>query len=621
MQVFGRLKWRDGRTVAALFAVTIVLPALTLALLAFRTLDSDRRLAEQAWRDRLQGAARLSYARFEERIQDVQFRTDALSRGQPQSGSAADGIALAVLSPSIQPQPATAFAWVPDGRAGSAAPLPAELEKAEVQEQRAGDPKTIEAAYSSLFERTPPLWHGWLYLRLARTYARLGDPDRRAKALRQAARLPDSPGSPPTSLAAGFELSANSPGEAVRLYAELTRGRWLLEKSLYAFYEEDLRRRVGPGLPPESIAAERRRQSLSRFLEKAADGATGWLQENGASALVLASTGPRKAAAVVPESAIRAWMPAISSAGPRDLKINLGTHPPDNGRLAAALSLSPLGLPFTVWSEPADPRAPERENANRQRLLLSILIMVGGILLFGTLVTIRMVRRELRVAQMQSEFAATVSHEFRSPLTGIRQLAEMLLAGRGAADEAKRRQYYELICRESERLTRLVENVLDFSRIENGRKEYRFEPIQPGEWLAGLVAVASQRRPVDVSMDEDLPPVAGDREALSSAVLNLLDNAIKYSPDSSAVRLRARRAGEWVNIEVEDEGAGIEPDEQQRIFDRFYRGSNTHGGPARGVGLGLALVKSIADAHGARLGLRSRPGQGSTFTLSLRAVE
>lgn len=433
--------------------------------------------------------------------------------------------------------------------------------------------------------------------------------------------MPDSPGSPPTSLAAGFELSASSPGEAVRLYAELTRGRWLLEKSLYAFYEEGLRQRAGPGLPPESIAAERRRQSLSRILEKAAGGASGWLQESDASALVITSSGSRSAAAIVPESAIRAWMPAISSAAPRDLRINLATQSPDRRRLVEAVSLSPLGLPFTLWSEPADPSAPERENANRQRLLLSILIMVGGILLFGTLVTVRMVRRELRVARMQSEFAATVSHEFRSPLTGIRQLAEMLLAGRGADDDAKRRQYYELICRESERLTRLVENVLDFARIENGRKQYRFEPIQTVEWLAGLAAIARQRRPVDIDVDQDLPPVSGDREALSSAVLNLLDNAIKYSPDSSVVRLRASRTGEWVAIEVEDQGAGIAQDEQQRIFDRFYRGSNTHGGPARGVGLGLALVKSIADAHGARLGLRSRPGQGSTFTLSLRAVE
>lgn len=153
--MFGRLNWRDGRTVAALFAVTIVLPALALAVLAYRALDSDRRLAEQAWRDRLQDATRLAYIHFEERIQDVRLRAGALSRGQPPSGSAADGIAWAVLAPAIQLNPATAFAWVPDGHAASAAPLPSELEKAEVQEQRAGDPKTIKASYSNLLQRPP----------------------------------------------------------------------------------------------------------------------------------------------------------------------------------------------------------------------------------------------------------------------------------------------------------------------------------------------------------------------------------------------------------------------------------------------------------------------------------
>ena len=222
---------------------------------------------------------------------------------------------------------------------------------------------------------------------------------------------------------------------------------------------------------------------------------------------------------------------------------------------------------------------------------------------------------------MQSEFVATVSHEFRSPLTGIRQLAEMLLVGRGANDPVRRHHYYELICRESERLSRLVENTLDFARIEDGRKQYRFEPIRTAEWLAGLAAIASQRRPLTTDLPEDLPLVTGDREALSSAVLNLLDNAIKYSPDASVVRMSANRAGDWVSIEVQDEGAGIPLEEQQHIFDRFYRGANANGGPARGVGLGLALVKKIADAHGARLELRSKPGQGSTFTFSLRAVE
>jgi signal transduction histidine kinase len=245
---------------------------------------------------------------------------------------------------------------------------------------------------------------------------------------------------------------------------------------------------------------------------------------------------------------------------------------------------------------------------------------VAGVLAFGSFATVRLVRRELRIAQLQSDFTATVSHEFRSPLTGIRQLGEMLLAGRAANDEPRRQQYYELICRESDRLTRLVENVLGFVRMEDGRKQYRFERIETREWLRELAGIAAQRRTVDADLPPELPAVEGDKDALSSAVLNLLDNAIKYSPDGAPVGLQASGEGGWVTIGVRDRGRGIAPEEQRRIFDRFYRGPEAGGGPAPGVGLGLALVKRIADAHGARIRVESTPGNGSTFYLSLKAA-
>ncbi|MBK5290233.1 MAG: HAMP domain-containing histidine kinase [Acidobacteriia bacterium] len=321
---------------------------------------------------------------------------------------------------------------------------------------------------------------------------------------------------------------------------------------------------------------------------------------------------------------MRAWLAEAAKEMPRDLFVRTGAAPPRDARLASALSLAALGLPGSVWSEPRDAAAPGRANESRGRLLLAILVLVAGVLVFGSFATVRLVRRELRIAQLQSDFAATVSHEFRSPLTGIRQLGEMLLAGRAAGhssnDEARRRRYYELICRESDRLTRLVENVLDFSRIEDGRKQYQFRRIDTAEWLRGLAGVAEQRRSVEAVLPAELPAVEGDREALSSAVLNLLDNAIKYSPDGAAVRLRASGEDGWVTIEVHDQGCGIAPEEQRRIFDRFYRGSNTSGGAAKGVGLGLALVKRIADAHGARIRVESAPGQGSTFYFSLKAA-
>ena len=313
------LKWRDGRTLAVLFAVTIVLPALTLAVLAFRALESDRRLADQAWHDKLQDAARLTDLRVEERIQDLRLRAIALSQGQPQSAPASAGILWVVLSPSLEVNPSAPIAWIPDGHAAAVAPLPGELEKAEAVELRTSDPLAAETTYSALLPRTPALWHGWLYLRLSRSYAKLDRNDQRLAALMQAARLPDSPGSPPTSLAASLELVANSPQAAASLYADLSRGRWLPEKSLYAFYEDKLRRIAGPALPQSALAAERRRHSLSQILEQAVGGATGWLTAGDAAALVIASSGTRKAAVLITGEAIRSWLPPIAAASPRDV--------------------------------------------------------------------------------------------------------------------------------------------------------------------------------------------------------------------------------------------------------------------------------------------------------------
>ncbi len=615
----GHSKWRDGRPVAVLFAATIVLPSVALALLAYRALDSDRQLAEQVWRERMQDAARGAYGFLERRVLDARSRADALARGEEPGVTRLDGIVSVVLSPEIVLSPPSAFAWLPDGRA-PAATLPRELEQGETRELRLTNVGQAVTIYADLLQRAPAQWRGWIHLRLARAYSRAGEPAKSTAALKQAARLPDAPGVVPTRFAARFELASASPEESAQLYRDLNTGAWLLEKSPYAFYEMRLREWAGGRIPTEALAAERQRQAMSRLLERILNGESGWLAEGPVSALIATSSHLRAAATITLESQLQTWLAEVAKEMPRDLLVRTGAAPPRDARLAPALSLAALGLPGSVWSEPRDPGAPGRANESRRRLLLAILFLVAGVLIFGSLATVRLVRRELKVAQLQSDFAATVSHEFRSPLTGIRQLGEMLLAGRAANDEARRRQYYELICRESDRLTRLVENVLDFSRIEDGHKQYQFGRIDTAEWLRGLAGIADQRRSVEAVLPAELPAIEGDREALSSAVLNLLDNAIKYSPAGAAVRLRASGEDGWVTIEVHDQGRGIAPEEQRRIFDRFYRGSNTSGGTAKGVGLGLALVKRIADAHGARVRVESAPGQGSTFYLSLKAA-
>ncbi len=616
----GRSQWRDGRPVTLLFAATIVLPSLVLAVLAYRALDSDRQLAEQIWRERMQDSTRRAYAHLERRVLETRARAEALARGERLAAKASVGMVEAILSPQLDLRPASAFAWLPDGRASAAAAPPPELEGAENQELRQANAKEAVSVYGNLLQRAPAPWRGWIHLRLARALARAGEGAESRAALQRAANLPDSPGVVPTRFAARFELASASPEEAALLYRDLNAGAWLLEKSPYAYYEMRLRERAAGRIPPETLAGEQRRQGMSRLLERVLRGESGWLTEGSVSALVTTSSGTRAVAILTPNTQWELWLAETAKEAPHDVFIRAGAAPPGNSRLAPALSLASLGLPWSVWSEPRDPAAPGRENESRRRLLLAILLLVAGVLVFGSLATVRLVRRELKVAQLQSDFAATVSHEFRSPLTGIHQLAEMLLAGRAANDEPRRRQYYELICRESDRLKRLVENVLDFARIEDGRKQYRSERIETGEWLRGLAGIVAQRRSVEASLPRELPAVEGDKDALSLAVLNLFDNAIQYSPDGAAVRLQASSEDGWVTIGVRDQGCGIPPEEQRRIFDRFYRGRQAGGGPAQGVGLGLALVKRIADAHGARLRVESTPGNGSTFYLSLKAA-
>ncbi len=249
---------------------------------------------------------------------------------------------------------------------------------------------------------------------------------------------------------------------------------------------------------------------------------------------------------------------------------------------------------------------------------------VTVLLAFGSYLTVRIVRRELEIARLRADFVSTVSHEFRSPLTGIRQLGSMLLDGR-VPDAEKQRGYFRMIVQESDRLSRLVENILDFSRMEEGRKEYRFAPLDPTPWLRTVVAdfvteIAANGAAVEADIPDGLPLISADQEALGSAVRNLLDNAVKYSPGSKTVWLDAGAEGDAVKISVRDKGVGISEHDQKHVFDRFYRVEAEISKRVKGVGLGLNLVKHVVTAHGGTVECRSRAGEGSAFIIRLPAA-
>jgi signal transduction histidine kinase len=231
------------------------------------------------------------------------------------------------------------------------------------------------------------------------------------------------------------------------------------------------------------------------------------------------------------------------------------------------------------------------------------------------------VRREMHLSRLKSDFVANVSHELKTPLALVRLFAETLEMGRVQSPE-KAHEYYHVINKESQRLTQLINNILDFSRIEAGRKEYRFAPTHVARVVENVLEtyrfqIEQQGVRLEEDLQADLPKVMADEEALTQAVLNLVNNAIKYSREDKYLKVSARRDGDTLRLSVVDHGIGVAKSEQKKIFDKFYRAEDSLVHDTKGSGLGLSLVQHIMDAHGGRVEVDSAPGRGSTFTLVL----
>lgn len=255
------------------------------------------------------------------------------------------------------------------------------------------------------------------------------------------------------------------------------------------------------------------------------------------------------------------------------------------------------------------------------RVFMAALGVLVAVIVAGIVATWRLVRRETEMARLKSDFVANVSHDLKTPLSVIRMFGETLEMGR-VPDEAARQEYYRVITRESERLTRLIDNVLDFSRIEGGRRTYErvptaVEPLVRETLEAFAYPLVQQGFKLDVRIAPDLPEVPMDAEAVGQALANLVDNAIKYSGERKAITIDAQVAGARLALAVIDEGIGIPPAAHRRIFEKFYRVGRSDTQGRRGSGVGLALVRHVAEAHGGRVTVESRPGEGSRFTLWL----
>jgi signal transduction histidine kinase len=244
------------------------------------------------------------------------------------------------------------------------------------------------------------------------------------------------------------------------------------------------------------------------------------------------------------------------------------------------------------------------------------LMIIGGLVL-----TKHIVSKEMALARLKSDFVSNVSHELRTPLALIRLYAETLELGRITTKE-KKQEYYRIIRKESERLTALINNILDFSRIEAGRKEYEFRQTDIADLVRNTLdsyryQIEQQGFAFEEQIDPDLPPVRVDREAIARALVNLVNNALKYSADEKFLGVKLYRTNGSVKLEVVDHGIGITRREQAKIFEKFYRTGDPLVHNTKGSGLGLSLVRHITQAHGGEIAVESTPGKGSKFTLSL----
>ncbi|MBS3820013.1 hypothetical protein KGY73_11010, partial [bacterium] len=247
--------------------------------------------------------------------------------------------------------------------------------------------------------------------------------------------------------------------------------------------------------------------------------------------------------------------------------------------------------------------------------ILTILIL----LTFGAFLVVRTVSHEMEVLRLKSDFVSSVSHEFKTPITAIKTLMERLRQGKVRSLD-KRKKYYSIISKDVDKLGSLVRNILDYSKVDAQKKRYYFQKTDIGQQIKEEIADFKkdklyEKLQIKIQIEPDIPFLYIDRDAFSLALSNLLENAVKFSPDQKAISVAAKKIGDTIQVDVTDKGLGIDSNEMDKIFDKFYQGKNTDQKSLGGTGLGLTLVKHVMEAHEGKVQVKSQRGEGSTFSL------
>ncbi len=637
-----------------LFLVAIVIPSLVLVVLSLRMISQERELTEKRLLDerhRRTSEIRQELLTHLERIKLKQVRALAtLTNGITKVDYGDPDLVFVGLVEKNQ----LVLPWEQDPTADEFQQLLSEpafaqrIQQGEQEELAARQFGRAAALYREAIRLArKPAQAAYAQLLLARSLAKSGQQSEASIQYKEILALPaelvDEQGVPFSLYAAGRLLEIGIEHQAVLecLRAELNTKRWLPPTESYILRE--LTNKLAETAPDNALreAAKQIQQQISqriRELEQAAAlqrdfpnlklaPVTGnpasaseplWVPYGEDTWLVSLATelaGARSAVIAVSADSI---LSALSA----DIRVNNSTGHAKfittSESKGESLGENFPGLRVDLGSDEATQS--RRWNPQRWFYLLALLLVLS-VTSFGAYLLWLDVRRESRLAEMRSQFVSSVSHELKTPLTAIRMFAETLRMGRSAYQQTQA-EYLDTIINESERLTRLLNNVLDFSKIEQGKKSYHLVPTSLVEVVytaarALEYPLAQQGFELRLDVEDNLPVVNADGDALEQAILNLLTNAMKYSGTRREIDLRLHRQNGQAVIQVTDYGVGIAREEQAPIFENFYRVLTPESKLIPGTGLGLTLVAHVAKAHGGGVEVESAPGEGSTFSIHL----
>ncbi len=376
-------------------------------------------------------------------------------------------------------------------------------------------------------------------------------------------------------------------------------------------------RAIAPGAALPTYDAER---LAAQFLE-AGDSHTSaaGLQPTRVPELWELASKSRRVTALYRTSTVLAAISTVLDEGAKGVRFV--ATPPDTRTVGETMPAGPMLPGWQLSVSIVDPKFLEEVESGRMASYLWAGYLVIGMMLITGLFAGQSFRKQMRLARLRTDLVAAVSHELKTPLSSMLLLVDSLLADTDF-DAKKTRDYLQLMSAENMRLTRLVENFLTFSRIERNRQRFEFQRVKPEDVVASAAGIMRERFQgtacdFDVNVETDLPAIHADPDALLTALVNLLDNAYKYTPAEKRIRLRAYGRNGLVVFAVEDNGIGIAAREQKRIFRRFYQVDARLARETGGCGLGLSIVESIVRAHGGSVRVASRPGSGSTFSVCL----